>query len=71
MNLQIKGQENTTVVIELRMDDGDVDLLVNGELVAYFKGNGQNKTHLEMVLLTGKAKQFVKADEDGFIVARR
>jgi hypothetical protein len=71
MNLQIKGKESITAVIELCMDEADVNILVNGELVAYFAGNTIGNTYLEMVSLSNKAKGFVRTDEDGYMETRR
>lgn len=41
MKFEIKGEEVSTVVFELKKEDGDMEILANGILVAWFNPSGE------------------------------
>ena len=70
MKLQLKDQAADPVaIIELRQDAGDINIYINGEMVAYFTGNTVN-VHLELVRVIGAARHYVDLDDRDCIVVR-
>ena len=70
MKLQLKDQAADPVAtIELRQDAGDINIYINGEMVAYFTGNTVN-VHLELVRVVGAARHYVDLDDRDCIVVR-
>lgn len=62
-------EQELTINFTLEQDGNDVNILLNGELVAYFSMRGE-KVQLELVLdLPNNIKHLVHTEEDGNLFA--